>query len=111
MNIDLFGLARIAALVTFVLFSSSLLLLLYLEWNNAALRRLVVERFPAIIGLPASGVFAFLLVAIFESTSGTVKFEALTIKFEGAAGPIIMWIFSLVAITLCIRTLWVLKTS
>ena len=111
MSFDLYGLARIAALITLVFFSASLLILLYQEWKNPNLRKLVVDRFPAIIGLPAIGVFSFLVVAIFETTSGTVKFEALSIKFEGAAGPILMWIFCLLTATACIRLLWPLKSQ
>lgn len=111
MSVDLYSLARIAALLTFVLFSASMLILLFQEWKNPNLRALVVDHFPALIGVPAAGVFSFLVVAIFESTSGTVKFEALSIKFEGAAGPIIMWMLCLFVSTICIRLLWPLKSK
>jgi hypothetical protein len=111
MTFDVDALARWSALVTFIFFSASMLLLLYQEWRNPELRNLVVERFPAVIGIPAAGVFSFLLVELFEKTAGTVKFEAFTIKFEGAAGPIIMWVFCLVTITMCIRALWPLKSK
>ena len=102
----MYAIARGAALIVFVLFSASLLILLYQEWRNPELRSMVTSHFPAVIGIPAAGVFSFLVVALFEGTAGKVKFEVLTVKFEGAAGPIIMWMFCFLATVLGIRTLW-----
>jgi hypothetical protein len=63
------------------------------QWNNQEIRGIVVKNLQASVGLPVAGVFAFLVVAPFRTTEGRIKFEALGFKFEGAAGPIIMWVF------------------
>jgi hypothetical protein len=57
-------------------------------------------------GIPIAAIIAFLIVAIFESTAGNIKFEVATVKFEGAAGPIIMWVFCFMSTTISIKLLW-----
>jgi len=106
MTLNLYSVARTFAFIIFVLFALALFWLLVTEWYNANLRQFVIDHFPATIGLPVAGVFAFLVVAIFESTAGTVKFEITAVKFEGAAGPIIMWLFCFLAIAISIKLLW-----
>jgi hypothetical protein len=108
---DLYFIARAISLAIFGITVLILLWLLVTEWYNASLRQFVVDHFPATIGIPAAYIFAFLIVAIFESTAGNIKFEAATIKFEGAAGPIVMWVFCFLAITASIRFLWTADKS
>jgi len=56
------------------------------------LRREMVARYPAaLIGLPVAGLGAFMLVFVFRHTQGPIEFEAFTVKFRGAAGPIVFW--------------------
>jgi hypothetical protein len=42
------------------------------------------------------------LVLLLRTVSGTIKFKALGFKFKGASGPILMWIFYFLAMTLAI---------
>ena len=109
MSWDLYYVARAFSLIIFGVVVLVLFWLLATEWYNATLRQFVIDHFVAIIGIPAAGVFAFLVVAIFETAAGTVKFEVATIKFEGAAGPIVMWLLCFLAITTALRLLWTLK--
>jgi len=81
---------RYIGYVVLVAFIAGLLALLIGEWHNQSIRQLVLEHFRAVVLLPAAGLFAFLIVAIFESTAGKIAFSALGLKFEGAAGPIVM---------------------
>jgi hypothetical protein len=97
---------RIIGLSILVVFVLALLVLVIAEWNSVDVREMVMRHFPAIVGLPAAGIFAFLIVSTFETTSGNIEFEALAIKFKGAAGPILMWVICYLAIVVSIHLLW-----
>jgi hypothetical protein len=97
---------RYVALGFLLIFLFALLRLLFGEWHNPNFRTLVFQYFRVVIGLPAAGVFAFLIVALFQSTTGPIKVDMIGFKFEGAAGPIVMWIITLLAITISITALW-----
>jgi hypothetical protein len=84
----------------------ALLILLVTEWKNESVRQLVLDQFRVIVLLPGAGLFAIIVVSIFETTSGPIKFEVLGFKLEGAAGPIIMWVLCFLAIVLAISTFW-----
>lgn len=60
----------------------------------------------AAIGLPLGALVATCLVLLLESPESPIEFEGLGFKFRGASGPIILWVFSFLAITLAIRVLW-----
>jgi hypothetical protein len=66
----------------------------------------VLEHFPATIGLPFAAVAAFVICSLFRTTEGRIRFSALGVRFEGASGPIVMWIFCLLAVSTAIRLLW-----
>jgi hypothetical protein len=97
---------RVIGFIILALFAGAMLVLLVTEWNSADFRQLLLDRFRAIVGLPAAGVFAFLIVATFESTSGQIEFEAIGLRFRGAAGPILMWVITFLSIALAIHLLW-----
>ena len=97
---------KIVAFVILLLFVAGLLALLISEWNSADVRTMVMQHFTVIVGLPAAGMFAFLVVALFESTYGNIEFSAVGLTFKGAAGPIVLWVLSLLAIVISIRLLW-----
>jgi hypothetical protein len=106
MSFDLDALTRLLALLFLLVFLFALMRLLFGEWYNPSFRQLVVDYFRVIIGLPAAGVFAFLIVALFQSTVGAIRVEMIGFKFEGAAGPIVMWIMTFLAIVGAITMLW-----
>jgi hypothetical protein len=64
------------------------------------------QRFAAIVGLPAAGAVAFVIVMVFRQTAGPIEFEAAFIKFKGAAGPVILWALCFLAIAGAIKMLW-----
>ncbi len=97
---------RIAAFIILASIIGALLAFVIGQWNNPEIRAIVTAHLQAAIGLPVAGVFAFLVVALFRTTEGRIRFEVLGLKFDGAAGPIIMWVFCFLAITVSIRLLW-----
>jgi hypothetical protein len=97
---------QVVAFIVLACVVGILLVFVIEQWNNQAVRQIVMDHLRASVGLPIAGVFAFLVVALFRSTEGQIEFEILTVKFKGAAGPIIMWIFCFLSITLAIRVLW-----
>jgi hypothetical protein len=66
----------------------------------------VLQHYAVIVGLPVAGVFSFIVVYLFKQTSGPVEFEAFTLKFRGAAGPVILWILCFLATAAAIKALW-----
>jgi hypothetical protein len=60
----------------------------------------------AMLGLPLIAIAALCLVLILRSTSGPIEFEALGLKFKGAAGPIIMWVITFLAMVVAVKLLW-----
>src|ERR1700736_633800 len=93
----------IFAFIILLAFFGGLLTLLITQWNNPAIRQIVTEQIRVFVLLPAAGLFSIVIVALFQATSGNIKFEILTVKFEGAAGPIVMWIFCFLSILLGIQ--------
>jgi hypothetical protein len=57
--------------------------------------KLLEKHCAALLGTPAT---AFFVVALLKVTSGPIEFEALGFKFHGASGPIVLWIFSFLAV-------------
>jgi hypothetical protein len=76
------------------------------EWYNPAWSRVIFYDFPATIGLPMAASASFVVIAFFRSSEGPIKFEAFGLKFEGASGPIVMWVLCFVAIAGAIKALW-----
>lgn len=75
-------------------------------WNRGPWIKLVFDHFRAIIGLPAAAAAAFAIVSLFRTTEGQIKFSGLGLTFEGASGPIVLWIICFLAIAAAIRALW-----
>lgn len=91
-------LAVIGAVVLFGLF-------IWAEWNNGKWNTVAFNHFAATVGVPAAAAGALVVVALFRTAEGRIKFEVIGFKFEGASGPIIMWVLCFLAITAAIKTL------
>ena len=76
------------------------------EWTNHAWTTVIFDHFTATIGLPMAAAAAFLIVTFFRTVEGPIKLEALHVKFEGASGPILMWILCFGAIAGALKALW-----
>ena len=61
------------------------------------------------VGLPIAGFIAYFIVGTLESSRGPIEFEALTFKFKGAGGPVIMWVIVFTVLVLSIQLVWNLK--
>lgn len=71
-------------------------------WPTAMLDK----HFAAMVGTPLSAMTAFCIVSVLKVTNGPVEFEAFGFKFRGASGPIILWVFSFLAIGTIFHFLW-----
>jgi hypothetical protein len=76
------------------------------QWDNPEVHTFVMDQFRVIVCLPAAGLFAFLIIAIFQVAVGQMQFKAFGIEFAGAAGPVIIWILAFLAIARMIERLW-----
>jgi hypothetical protein len=76
---------------------------------NHAWTAMAVNHFPVTVGLPLAALFSFVIVALFRTTEGKIKFQFVGFKFEGASGPIIMWAICFLAIVAGISALWPLR--
>jgi hypothetical protein len=66
----------------------------------------IQNHFPAAIGLPLAALLSLWIVSLFGGNYGPIELSILGFKFRGASGPIIMWGFCFLAITLAIKMLW-----
>lgn len=55
------------------------------------------ENLSVALGLPAVALAALIIVALFRVTEGQIRLKALGLEFEGASGPIVMWVFCFLA--------------
>ena len=86
------------------------LLMIFLIWricqDNEFVQRLTNDWVRPVVGIPLAALLAFCIVAILQATVGTIKFKALGVEFEGASGPVVLWIFSFLAVVWSIYLLW-----
>jgi len=75
-------------------------------WIDGWMIAVAKQHFAAVIGLPAAAVAALFLVIVLQLTSGSIELVAFGIQFRGAAGPVIMWILSFLAISWMVKLLW-----
>jgi hypothetical protein len=67
---------------------------------------LLKTQFQAVVGLPAAGAVAFLIVVVLRQVDGPIKFKGLSFEFEGAAGQVVMWVITFLAIASAIHMCW-----
>ena len=86
--------------------------LVYMFWliwgfkNDAKFIQIMYEHLLAIVGVPGAIISAFVLVNVLEQVSGPVKFSGLGFKFEGASGPLIMWVIVFCSLVVGLKMLW-----
>jgi len=97
-----FIIAVIGVVSAFLMF----FILLWVEWGKSDWSSIVFKHFPVTIGLPAAGLASFVVVALFRTTEGKIKFSGLSFHFEGASGPIVMWVMCVLTIIMGIKVLW-----
>lgn len=105
-NFTVDRIVQIFALLLLLTYFGALLALLVTQWNNEAIREIVTRQIRVFVLFPAGGLFALLIVALFQQASGPIKIKAPGVEFEGASGPIIFWILCLLVIIYGISQLW-----
>ena len=84
----------------------------FIIWHAARnsdwlIKEIVEKHYSAIIVLPSAGFAALCLVLFLDIRSPQqMKFRALGFEFEGAAGPIVLWIMSFLSCAIGIKLLW-----
>jgi hypothetical protein len=76
------------------------------SWDDNGVRDVELRHFGAVIGLPVAALGAFVLIALFRTVEGQIKGKLWKFEFEGAAGPIIMWIFCFLAMVVALKVMW-----
>ncbi|HUN91790.1 MAG TPA: hypothetical protein VMU33_07020 [Burkholderiaceae bacterium] len=91
-----------------MLFAASYLaVLIYWSWQDSSwMLPIVRDHFAAVVGGPCSAFAALLLVLLLRYTVGPIEISGLGFEFKGAAGPIILWIFTFLAMVAAIKMLW-----
>lgn len=74
--------------------------------ENSELYEFYRAHFKFFIGLPAAGVFAFLLVSLLEQQKGPIKIKVGILNVEGAGSALLFWIVIFWTIVLSISLLW-----
>ena len=68
--------------------------------------RFIFTKAPAVLGVPFSAALALAVVLMLRTTQGPVRFRALGLRFDGASGPIVMWVLCFLATSAAIKILW-----
>ena len=97
--------AMISTIVASVTLSGTILLFVYTT-GLASWEALIKEHFPATIGLIGASILSFAVVVFLRQTEGPIEFEAVGMKFHGAAGQVVLWAFCIVVLVLCTKLLW-----
>ena len=100
---DILYLTALACLIVIGIFFVTMLVK---SWGDDRWIQVVFEHFAVTVCLPLAAMGAIAVVSLFRHSAGEVKFELLGLRFEGASGPIVMWVFCFLAISLAISLLW-----
>jgi hypothetical protein len=100
------NLALVGAVIGILCFLVVFGIILYGTWGDPSWNKLVFEHPAGVIGLPAAAAGAFLVVVIFRTAEGKIKFKVVGFSFEGASGPIVMWTLCFLAISFAMKLLW-----
>lgn len=107
--------SRLAKVMAWIFFALMTLLGGCLAWMlvvmayHGWITDIVLQHFACTVGLPLAAATSVGIVLLLRTIAGPIKFEGLTIKFEGASGPIIMWVLCFIAISVAIGQTWDLE--
>jgi len=74
--------------------------------GNTIWSGIVFNHFAAAWGVPGIALGAVIVVTLFRTVEGPIKFKFIGFEFEGASGPIVMWTMVFLAITGAVKLLW-----
>ena len=82
----------------FLLFAIASLVELYILGTDD-LRKIFLNHFIIIIGLPLAALFSFIIVILFVvDVEGFVTFKMFGLEFSGPGGPVILWAVAFLSI-------------
>src|SRR5215207_2415901 len=100
------GLIAMAAAILVGIFVTVIGTLLLWHTGFAFWQDVIKEHFLGSIGLVGISCLAFGIVIFLRQTEGPIEFEAMGMKFRGAAGQVILWAFCVIVLSLCAKLLW-----
>ena len=62
--------------------------------------------FGAIVMPPLMATMALMVILLLKMSQGDIKFKFFQFEVEGAAGPVLMWVISYLAIAFSVYLLW-----
>jgi|SRR5262249_8568152 len=90
--------------------AGGVLLLGFVLWllfsDNQFIKAFFQSEVRAIVGVPLAALVGFCVVTILQATSGEIKFSGLSFTFEGASGPVVLWVMCFLAVVIGIVALW-----
>jgi hypothetical protein len=66
----------------------------------------LLQRAPAIFGLPMAILVSFFIVSLLKQTSGPIEFTGGGLEFKGTSGQVVLWLLCFIGIALMIKLLW-----
>jgi hypothetical protein len=92
--------------VIVTILATCILIMLLIHTGFTFWQEVIKEHFLGSIGLVGICVTAFGMVTFLRQSEGPLEFEALGMKFKGAAGQVILWAFCVVVLSVCANLLW-----
>jgi hypothetical protein len=92
--------------ITLVTIANIILVFRVFLQDSAQFSQFVFQQVRAVVGIPMAAGSAFSVLLILEARLGHMEFEMPGIKFRGAAGPAVIWMFLFLAFVSAIRMLW-----
>ena len=81
--------------------------IVFVDLTKEQYAKLMLDHFPALVGLPMAAIASFMLVTFLRQRSGEgIRFKALSFEFDGPSGEVVLWILCFLTITICIKLLW-----
>ncbi len=59
-----------------------------------------------LVGLPMAGLGSLFLTLVLRLSNWPMEFEVSSVKFKGAAAPIVFWLLCILSVALTIGLLW-----
>jgi hypothetical protein len=94
------------AVIAAIVFAAAAFIMIVYAASTGYWNEIVDRHFPVTVGLPCAALAAMFIVLVLKTVAGRIEVKIIGFEFKGAAGPIIMWILSFLAIVLAINTLW-----
>jgi hypothetical protein len=105
-RMTIIGFLALAAMTAMAVVFLALLLVFGGDQFLATDRQIVLDRFPAVVGLPFAALFSLFLVMFLRQTTGPIEAKLLGFEFKGPSGQVVMWLVCFLGIAAAIKLLW-----